>query len=274
MCTFHLTPCLSWRLNRLCNCASCTLCAFHTPCMLHLSGDKLAFQFHLGTRQYTSISFSIPFQETLELVYPWVHALPLMGQPAENGCRPLPHAEPRRCHHVPSCAYKQAAAQADRNSGHACSTFWMQREDATTIYVLPVSIAGHLVHGHAQTRCVWLWPVVTICFCHWHWQGLMPQHQPRWPHWMAASLSSWTPYCTSLLFLSPSHKVSRRIRLQLGVTSVVIRFYRYGHIKKDEVECQCDEMLCQGVIRPSSSTLSSLEQLITERLGACCFCIN
>jgi hypothetical protein len=45
-----------------------------------------------------------------------------------------------------------------------------------------------------------------------------------------------------------------RIHLKPGTTLVVVRPYRYPQLQKDELEAQCVDMLCHGVIHHSTST--------------------
>jgi len=61
--------------------------------------------------------------------------------------------------------------------------------------------------------------------------------------------------------------LSHRIRLKRGVGAVAVRPYRYAHTQKDQLERQCDEMLRQGVIRPSSLAFSSPALLIRKLDG-------
>jgi hypothetical protein len=53
--------------------------------------------------------------------------------------------------------------------------------------------------------------------------------------------------------LPPAQACSHQIRLLLGTTSVTVLLYRYAHAQKAKLEKQCEEMLQQGTIRPSSS---------------------
>ncbi|XP_068653843.1 uncharacterized protein [Aristolochia californica] len=53
--------------------------------------------------------------------------------------------------------------------------------------------------------------------------------------------------------LPPIRQYDHCIRLKLGTEPVVVQPYRYPHLKKDEIECQCQTMLAQGIIQPSRS---------------------
>ena len=55
---------------------------------------------------------------------------------------------------------------------------------------------------------------------------------------------------------------------------MAVRPYRYAHTQKDELECQCDEMLRLGIIWRSSSVFSSPSMLIRKRDGTWRFCVD
>jgi hypothetical protein len=74
--------------------------------------------------------------------------------------------------------------------------------------------------------------------------------------------------------LPPQRHLSHRIRLKPNAGAVAVRPYRYAHTQKDELERQCDEMLRQGVIRPSSSAFSSPALLIRKADGSWRFCVD
>jgi hypothetical protein len=74
--------------------------------------------------------------------------------------------------------------------------------------------------------------------------------------------------------LPPPRHLSHRIRLKPGTGAVAVRPYRYAHTQKDELERQCDDMLRQGVIRPSSSAFSSPALLIRKADGSWSFCVD
>lgn len=48
--------------------------------------------------------------------------------------------------------------------------------------------------------------------------------------------------------LPPSRRCDHHIHLFPGTAPVAIRPYRYPQLLKDEIKCQCDEMLTQGII--------------------------
>jgi hypothetical protein len=55
---------------------------------------------------------------------------------------------------------------------------------------------------------------------------------------------------------------------------IVVRPYRYPQLVKDKLERQCNDMLKQGIIRPSSFTFSSPVLLVKKNNGLWCFCID
>jgi hypothetical protein len=83
-------------------------------------------------------------------------------------------------------------------------------------------------------------------------------------------------YWRSLRVSSPKHRAYPRhhIRLKSGTGAVAVRPYHYTHTQKDELERQCDKMLCLGIIRSSSSTFSSPALLIRKQDDTWRFCID
>jgi hypothetical protein len=54
------------------------------------------------------------------------------------------------------------------------------------------------------------------------------------------------------------------IHLLPGTTLVALRPYRYPQLLKDEVERQCQDMLAQGIIQPSTSPFSAPVLLVKK----------
>jgi hypothetical protein len=81
------------------------------------------------------------------------------------------------------------------------------------------------------------------------------------------------------LFAEPTGLPSQRqrchqIRLLPGTSPVAVRLYRYVQHQKQELECQCLEMLRQGVIRPSSSAFAAPVLLVKKGEGSWRFCVD
>lgn len=65
-----------------------------------------------------------------------------------------------------------------------------------------------------------------------------------------------------------------RIHLLSGLPPAVVRSYRYPQLLKDEIERQCDDMLQQGIIRPSNSEFSALVLLVKKQDDSWRFCVD
>jgi hypothetical protein len=64
--------------------------------------------------------------------------------------------------------------------------------------------------------------------------------------------------------LPPEGERSHRICLLPGTPPVVVWLYRYTHFQKQELERQCADILCTGIIRPNSSTFSAPVLLVKK----------
>lgn len=64
--------------------------------------------------------------------------------------------------------------------------------------------------------------------------------------------------------LTSEQHMCHSIRLEHMEFAVVVHPYQYTHIQKDDLERQCNEMLLQGVIRPSASEFSLLAMMIKK----------
>ena len=74
--------------------------------------------------------------------------------------------------------------------------------------------------------------------------------------------------------LPPIRDRTRAITLQLGITTVNVRPYRYAHSHKNEIERLMCEMLRAGIIPPSNSPFSSPIILVKKKDGSLWFCVD
>jgi hypothetical protein len=74
--------------------------------------------------------------------------------------------------------------------------------------------------------------------------------------------------------LPPPRACDHRIHLLPDTKPVAVRPYRYPQLLKDEIETQCQEMLKQGIIRPSTMTFSSPVLLVRKHDDSWCFCVD
>jgi hypothetical protein len=64
--------------------------------------------------------------------------------------------------------------------------------------------------------------------------------------------------------LPPPRRHDHRIHLLSGMPPVAVWPYRYLQLLKDEVERKCQDMLSQGIIRPSTSQFSAPVLLVKK----------
>jgi hypothetical protein len=74
--------------------------------------------------------------------------------------------------------------------------------------------------------------------------------------------------------LPPARPYDHRIHLLPDTAPVAIRSYRYAQLQKDELERQCEAMLAQGIIRPSTSPFSAPVLLVRKADRSWRFCID
>jgi len=74
--------------------------------------------------------------------------------------------------------------------------------------------------------------------------------------------------------LPPVRPYDHRIHLLPDTAPVAMRPYRYPQLQKDELERQCDTMLTQGIIRPSTSPFSAPVLLVRKADKSWRFCID
>jgi len=74
--------------------------------------------------------------------------------------------------------------------------------------------------------------------------------------------------------LPPKRQLDYRIHLLPDTAPVAVRPYHYPQLLKDEIERQCQEMLQQGIIRPSTSAFSSPVLLVRKKDDSWRFCVD
>lgn len=74
--------------------------------------------------------------------------------------------------------------------------------------------------------------------------------------------------------LPPARSCDHRIHLKPNTEPVAVRPYRYPQLQKDELEAQCQQMLQQGIIRPSTSPFSAPALLVKKQDGSWRFCVD
>lgn len=74
--------------------------------------------------------------------------------------------------------------------------------------------------------------------------------------------------------LPPTRRIDHRIPLLPNSGPVNVRPYRYAHSQKTEIETQVQDMLTNGLIRPSCSPYSSPVLLVKKKEGTWRFCID
>jgi hypothetical protein len=91
---------------------------------------------------------------------------------------------------------------------------------------------------------------------------------------MEAQLQEFAPLFSKPKGLPPPRSCSHQIHLLQGTAPVVVRPYHYTYNQKAELEWQCDTMLQNGVIHPSSSAFSAPDLLIKKADGSWRFCVD
>jgi hypothetical protein len=74
--------------------------------------------------------------------------------------------------------------------------------------------------------------------------------------------------------LPPPCPFDHRIHLLPSTPPIAVRPYRYPQLLKDEIEKQCDDMLRQGIIRPSTSPFSAPVLLVRKKDKTWRFCVD
>jgi hypothetical protein len=84
----------------------------------------------------------------------------------------------------------------------------------------------------------------------------------------------FAPLFADLGGLPLKRRYNHHIRLLPGTKPVAVRPYHYVHAQKTELERRCRDMLQQGMIRPSSSSLSAPILLVKKGDRSWRFCVD
>ncbi|KAI3742689.1 hypothetical protein L1987_60382 [Smallanthus sonchifolius] len=106
--------------------------------------------------------------------------------------------------------------------------------------------------------------------------SLVPQdsNPPVYPADLEAVLTKFAAVFTAPLGLPPTRSQDHHIDLIPASNPVSVRPYRYPHFQKQEIERLVQEMLHQGIIRPSTSAFSSPVLLVRKKDGTWRFCVD
>jgi hypothetical protein len=74
--------------------------------------------------------------------------------------------------------------------------------------------------------------------------------------------------------LPPQRDVDHQIHLVPGAQPVKVRPYHYSPLQKNEIESQVQQMIQNGVVRPSSSAFASPVLLVRKKDGTWRFCVD
>nr|XP_011465313.1 PREDICTED: uncharacterized protein LOC105351720 [Fragaria vesca subsp. vesca] len=105
--------------------------------------------------------------------------------------------------------------------------------------------------------------------------AVMPEAQPVNLHpELTQLLTRFGPVFAAPVGLPPFRAINHKILLLPNTGPVNVRPYKYANSQKDELEAQVDEMLAQGIIRPSTSPFSSPVLLVRKNEGTWRFCVD
>jgi hypothetical protein len=91
---------------------------------------------------------------------------------------------------------------------------------------------------------------------------------------MKTLLTTYIDVFTAPKKLPLPHHHDYQIHLLPGIALVVVWPYQYPQLLKDEVQCQCDDILSQGIIRPSTQPFSSPVLLVKNVDSSWRFCMD
>lgn len=101
-----------------------------------------------------------------------------------------------------------------------------------------------------------------------------PDTEPPFQEAIAEILQRYSDVFDKPTGLPPARNSDHHIPLIPYTKPVNVHPYRYPHYHKAEIEKLVQEMLDEGVIRPSQSPFSSPILLVRKKDGSCCFCID
>jgi len=157
---------------------------------------------------------------------------------------------------------------------------------AIDFYIIPLS--GYQV----VLGCQWLrtlgpiiWDFERRSMSFWHidhrvhWRGLDAGHGGHVYTTSAVDvmkllLAEFADIFTEPTGLPPARLFDHRIHLLPNTPPVAVRPYRYPQLLKDEIEKQCADMLCQGIIRHNTSPFSSPVLLVRKKDDSWRFCVD
>jgi hypothetical protein len=130
-----------------------------------------------------------------------------------------------------------------------------------------------------------LWDLSRLTMAFWHhdqkvhWRGISARLQPRLSiaelgNPLPLLLEEFADVFISPTGLPPPRACDHHIHLLPNTEPVAVRPYRYPYLLKDEIETQCQEMLKQGIIQPSTAAFSSLVLLVRKRDDSWHFCVD
>ena len=103
--------------------------------------------------------------------------------------------------------------------------------------------------------------------------GVKPEVVPTNPA-LQQLLDKYSDFFTEPTDLPPTRKQDHKIELMPNAAPVSVRPYRYPHFQKAEIERIVQELLDNGLIRPSVSPFSSPVLLVKKKDGTWRMCVD
>jgi hypothetical protein len=165
--------------------------------------------------------------------------------------------------------------------------FIYSEEFVIDLFVIPLE-GYDMVLGVQWLRTLGLilWDLAHTHMNFWHddhrivWQGTtwvatsVAAHAMAATDLMAAFLRDFDNVFATPTGLPPPRRHNHHIHLIPETAPVAVRPYRYPQLVKDELEQQCQDMLQQCIIRPSTSAFSSPVLLVKKNNGTWHFCVD